>query len=173
VCCPDRHARGESQALTWQQIDLAQRRIVLTNAKGAKLSRRGPKSEVISLPPLAAAALAEIRPAEVLGEDQVFPPQQGRVLHVGDDWHRVRDAAGLPPDLTLHGLRHSLGTAAVLSGLSGPEVQALLRHRNLSTSARYIHLAEGIAGRLQDRVAERLIGDTQPSAEIHPLRRRA
>jgi integrase len=71
----------------------------------------------------------------------------------------------------LHGLRHSLGTAAVLSGLSAPEVQALLRHRSLSVTGRYIHLAEAITIRLQDRVAARLTEGT-PSAEIHPLPRR-
>jgi integrase len=167
--------RGELQLLTWSQVNLAERRIRLTTSKGAKLAKRGVRSETISLPPLAAAALAEILPTDILPGDRVFPPQRGRVLQVNVDWRRVRDAAGLPADLTLHGLRHSLGTAAVLSGLSAPEVQQLLRHRTISTSSRYIHLAELVSNRLQDRVAERLIGDATPSAEIYPLspRRRA
>jgi integrase len=161
--------RGELQALIWQQIDLSARRITLADTKGAKLARGGLKRETISIPPLAAAALAEILPADASPEDQVFPPFRGRVLQVNVDWRRVRAAAGLPADLALHGLRHSLGTAAVLSGLSGPEVQALLRHRSAAVSARYIHLAEIASNRLQDRVAERLIGDATPSAEIHTL----
>jgi integrase len=63
----------------------------------------------------------------------------------------------LPADLTLHGLRRSIGTAAVLAGLSAPEVQALLRHRNVSTSSRYIHLADRHRARLQDRVVATLL----------------
>jgi site-specific recombinase XerD len=71
----------------------------------------------------------------------------------------VRDAAGLPPDLTLHGLRHSIGTVSVIAGLSAPEVQKLLRHRNISTTARYVHLAEAVESRLQDRATAHLLPD--------------
>ena len=166
--------RGELQTLTWSQVNLAERRITFTRSKGARLARRGAKTETISLPPLAAAALGEILPAEVLPDDRVFPPRQGRLLCVNDDWRRIRAAAGLPAELTLHGLRHSLGTAAVLSGLSGPEVQQLLRHRTPSTTSRYLHLAEAITNRLQDRATARLtegMGDTPPSAEVYQLPR--
>jgi site-specific recombinase XerD len=38
----------------------------------------------------------------------------------------------------------------VIAGLSQPEVQRLLRHRNVSVTSRYIHLAERQV-RLQDR----------------------
>jgi integrase len=161
--------------LTWAQVDLAARRITLTTSKGAKLSRRGLRSETISLPPLVAAALGDIAPAEPLPDVLVFPPEQGARIYVNADWTRVRKAAGLPADLTLHGLRHSLGTAAVLSGLSGPEVQQLLRHRTLSTSGRYIHLAQLSVNRVQDRATARLtegLGDSTPSATVHPLPRR-
>jgi integrase len=167
--------RGELRTLLWSQVDLAQRRVTLSTSKGAKLARRGVKSEVISIPPLAAAALAKIVPADVLPTDQVFPPQQGHVIDVNADWRRVRDAAGLPADLTLHGLRHSLGTTAVLAGLSGPEVQQLLRHRTLGTTGRYLHLAEAITNRLQDRATAKVtegLGISRPSAEVHPLPRR-
>jgi integrase len=68
----------------------------------------------------------------------------------------------LPPELTLHGLRHSIGTNAVLAGLTAPEVQALLRHRNASTSTKYIHLADQHRARLQDRVVATLLPDTSP-----------
>jgi integrase len=166
--------RGELQTLTWAQVDLAQRRITLNNAKGAKLARRGVKSETVSLPPLAATALADIRPADALPDDQVFPPRRGRLIEVNRYWNRVRDAAGLPADLTLHGLRHSLGTAAVLSGLSGFEVQSLLRHRSAAVTSRYVHLAEIASSRLQDRATERLtagLGEAQPSSEVLPLPR--
>jgi integrase len=167
--------RGELQTLRWEQVDLSQRRIVLHDAKGAKLAKRGLRRETLSLPSLAAVTLAEIRPPDAQPTDQVFPSQQGRLIEVNRAWVKVRREAGLPPDLTLHGLRHSLGTSAVLSGLSGPEVQALLRHRTVGTTSRYLHLAEQISVRLQDRATARLtehLDGSPPPATIHPLPRR-
>jgi integrase len=161
--------RNELRTLCWSQVDLAQRRITLTTSKGAKLARRGPKTETVSIPPLAAAALVGIRPANAAPEDRVFVPRTGGVLEVNRDWRRVRTAAGLPSDLTLHGLRHSVGTAAVLAGLSGPEVQALLRHRSIGTTQRYIHLAEIATNRLQDRATAHLVPDTGQGAEVTTL----
>jgi integrase len=165
--------RGELRMLTWGQVDLAQRRITLTSSKGAKLARRGLKTETVSIPPLAAAALAEIMPAGAMPEHRVFVPSRGDVIEVNANWRRVRAAAGLPGDLTLHGLRHSVGTAAVLAGMSGPEVQALLRHRSIATSARYIHLAEAITSRLQDRATAHLTSavtsESGLTAEVHRL----
>jgi integrase len=77
---------------------------------------------------------------------------RGERFAINRDWLAVRAKAGLPGDLALHGLRHSVGTIGVISGMSGPEVQRLLRHRNISTTARYIHLAD--RARLQDRAME-------------------
>jgi integrase len=172
--------RSELQTLTWAQVDLGERRITLVETKGGRLARGGSRSETLSIPPLAASALAGVMPVagEITPAALVFPPQRGRAIEVNHCWAQVRQEAGLPAALTLHGLRHSLGTAAVLSGLSGPEVQQLLRHRSIGMSARYIHLAELTSSRLQDRATERLtagIGDATPSAEIHtlPPRRRA
>jgi integrase len=166
--------RGELQALTWPQVNLTERRITLATSKGAKLARRGVKQESVSLPPLAAAVLAGIQPTEATGADRVFPPRTGHRVYVNADWHRVRTAAGLPADLTLHGLRHSLGTSAVLAGLTGPEAQQLLRHRSAAVTNRYLHLAELATQRLADRATAHLTADIAPppSAEILPLPRR-
>jgi integrase len=150
--------RGELQALSWGQVDLARLRITLTTSKGAKLARGGVKQETIALPAFAAAALAAIRPEGAAEDDCVFPSRRGARIAINRDWLAVRAYAGLPADLTLHGLRHSAGTVAVMSGLSGPEVQKMLRHRNISTTSKYIHLAE--AARLQDRA----LGHLVPSA---------
>jgi integrase len=162
--------RSELQTLTWAQVDLAGRRITLSDSKGSKLAKRGGlRSEAMSLPPLAVAALTAITPEHALPGDLVFPPTQGKRICLTWDWRRVRAAADLPPDLALHSLRHSLGTNAVLAGLSAPEVQAMLRHRNISTSAKYIHLADQHRARLQDRVVATLLPDTSPAAELHQL----
>src|SRR5262249_5924038 len=131
--------RDELRKLRWGQVDLSERRITLRNTKGARLARSGIKTELVSLPPIAAVALAAIRPEDAGPNEQVFAPVRGAVIAVHRDWTRVRTAAGLPSELTLHGLRHSAGTVAVMAGLSLPEVQRLLRHRNLTTVQKYIH----------------------------------
>jgi integrase len=148
--------RGELQALSREEVDLARLRITLTASKGAKLARGGVKTETVALPAFAAAALADIRPEDALLSDLVFPPVRGERMSINRDWNDIRIRAGLPADLTLHGLRHSAGTVAVMSGLSGPEVQRMLRHRNISTTSKYVHLAETV------RLQERALGHLAP-----------
>jgi integrase len=160
--------RGELQHLRWGQVDLAERRITLTLTKGARLAHAGPRFETISLPPLAVAALSAIRPDNPVPDAQVFIPLQGSVMEVNRDWLKVRAKAGLPADLTLHGLRHSAGTVAILAGLSTAEVQKLLRHRNINTTAKYIHLAEASRSRLQDRAMAGVLPQTPDEAPRLP-----
>jgi integrase len=161
--------RGELQSLRWGDIDLTEGRIVLRGTKGSKLAKKGAKLEHISLPWRATDALIEIEPEDGSPNDLVFVPIRGERMSVNRDWNRIRDAAKLPADLTLHGLRHSVGTAAVTAGLSLPEVQRLLRHRNVSVTSRYIHLAERQA-RLQDRATAQF--DPEP-VELSRRRPRA
>ena len=130
------------------------------------------KTETISLPAIAAASLAEIIPSGAAPDDTVFVPHQGKVVEINRDWLKVRAAAGLPERLALHSLRHSIGTVAVLQGMSAPEVQKLLRHRNISTTAKYVHLAEATTSRLQDRATAHLLPDPRPSADTVTLPRR-
>jgi integrase len=75
------------------------------------------------------------------------------------EWQRVRQRAGLKPELVLHSLRHSLGTAGIVAGMSSTlEVAKMLRHRNPSVTARYVHLAEAMQNRLHDHAADTLLG---------------
>jgi integrase len=101
--------------------------------------------------------------------DPVFVPMRGEKISVNRDWVAIRAAADLPPDLLLHSLRHSLATCGVLAGLSMPELQRLMRHRSLSMTSRYIHLAEQQA-RLQDRAMAHLV--PAPAGEVAPPARR-
>ena len=144
---------------------------MLTETKGLKLARKsGPKSETVSLPPIAAAAIAEILPPEGDPNSLVFPPLRGERLSVHRDWKLVRGRAGLPGDMVLHGLRHSAGTAGIMAGLSLSEVQKMLRHRNIATTQRYVHLAEAASSRLQDRAMSHLTPGAAAAAVL-PLKR--
>ena len=152
--------RGEAQTLVWGDIDLGARRITLRNPKGAKLARRGALTETVSLPPIAAAALAAIRPDEAADGDQVFVPGRGNVMAVNHDWIRIRQEAELPASLVLHSLRHSIGTAGIVAGMSTAEVGKMLRHRNIAVTAKYVHLAEASRSRFQVRAMETLLPTT-------------
>jgi integrase len=152
--------RDEARTLLWGDVDLASRRITLRNPKGAKLARRGAATEAVSLPPIAAAALATVRPEDAPYSDRVFAPNRGSLISVNHDWLRIRDEAGLPAGLVLHSLRHSIGTAGIVAGMSTAEVGKMLRHRNIAVTQRYVHLAEASRSRLQDRAIGQLIPET-------------
>jgi integrase len=160
--------RDEARTLRWCDIDLAARRITLPYPKGAKLSRNGLATESVSLPPIAAAALVALRPNDAAPEQQVFVPYRGRLISVNHDWRRVCAEAGLPGDLVLHSLRHSVGTAGIIAGLSTAEVSKMLRHRNIAVTARYVHLAEASRSRLQDRATAHLMPAVANEDEVTP-----
>jgi integrase len=168
--------RGEAQKLCWGQVDLARRQITLRDTKGARLSRQHGKQqatvELVGLPPVAAAALAAIKPADVAAAALVFPPVRGAQLAVARDWIKVRQAAGMPGDLTLHGLRHSVGTIGAIAGMTMPELQALLRHRQPGTTARYLHLAQMSGGLADKAMGGVLPAPEGPAAPVVPLRQR-
>lgn len=54
----------------------------------------------------------------------------------------ARDAAGLPPTGGIHTLRHCFATHLLEAGVDLPTLQRLLGHRHVSTTMRYVHLAQ-------------------------------
>jgi site-specific recombinase XerD len=55
-------------------------------------------------------------------------------------FHRVRARAGIDKPATMHTLRHSFATHLLEAGVDILTVQRILGHRQLSTTARYLHL---------------------------------
>jgi integrase len=165
--------RSELRELRWGDVDLDERRATLRNTKGAKLARRGLRTEVLSLPLPAVTALVSIKSTEATPMDPVFSTgrRRGVLISVNRDWRRVRDAAGLPSGLVLHSLRHSLATVGTMSGMTAVELMSLLRHRAAAASARYIHLADRLQSRLQDRALANVLPSPGAAApEVPTLR---
>ncbi|MBI5705955.1 MAG: tyrosine recombinase XerC [Armatimonadetes bacterium] len=84
----------------------------------------------------------------------LFTNPQGRRLTtrtVQNVVHRLARAAGLPPDVSPHALRHSFATHLLDGGADLKTVQQLLGHENLATTQIYTHIS---IERLKDAVAK-------------------
>jgi integrase len=100
------------------------------------------------LTPRTARALRALRERYPTGTntDHVFRhrrgPHRGSPLlarHVGDIWALARAKAGLTaPVVKFHDLRHACATNLARAGASAMEIKAVMRHKNLATSQRYI-----------------------------------
>jgi integrase len=151
--------RGEAQKLRWNQIDVDTMTITLSTSKGGKLARSGIKSETLAVPAFVTAVIKNLAAGnDADPDDLVFRPSRGEGLEVTRLWRRISERAQLPAGLTTHGLRHSIATRAALIGMSAPEIQILLRHRQPSTTTRYIKAAEMALSRPADRVALDVLG---------------
>lgn len=166
--------RGEIVNLRWRHVDLQRQRIVLAPHEH-KAGRRTGKEKVIPLPTAAAAILAVIDRGEP--DELVFrSAKQGAPIDLKKPWAKVRERAGLPAALTLHGLRHSVASHFAMAGASAPEIQAALGHADIAISAKYVHFAETRKRSVVERAASVatagfLAAGGAPQADVLPLRR--
>lgn len=150
--------RGEIAGLRWRDVDFRAKEVHICNQRQA-ISGCGsidlpPKSHAgVRIIPLSEPLLRLLRsekarqasvrvagglpPAYVVAgrlNGPVNPHALDRALS------RALSAAGCPP-VTLHGLRHSMATAAVSAGVSMRVLQDLLGHASMSTTAAvYAHV---------------------------------
>jgi len=128
-----------SEAVSLQVADIDSRRMVLQVRHG-----KGAKDRTVML---SAALLAILRSYWRLARPTpwLFPgrspdkPIDVQVLHAA--CRSATKAAGLTKRVSLHTLRHSFATHLLESGTDIRIIQVLLGHSNLSTTARYTHVA--------------------------------
>jgi len=118
----------------WEFVDLD--RGVLT----VPLAKSG-RPRHVPLSPAAARVLRAQAGRRVDGNPHVFPGRvEGMPLEgLRRIWDRAKRAAGLPADLRIHDLRHSLASALANAGTPLYEIGAVLGHSQLSTTTRYAH----------------------------------
>jgi integrase len=143
--------KSEVQRLCWRHVDLDGRRIVLppNEHKGGRKTR---KPRIIHLPDDAVAILSRY---ERRGADQyVFEGEEpGTVVALQVPWNRIRKAAALPPELTMHGLRHSVGSHLAMDGMTIWQVAQQLGHAQSRTAERYSHAADRARAELAEKAA--------------------
>lgn len=126
--------RGEAMNARWEHIDFDRRLWVVPVSKSGK--RRH-----IHLSEAAVSILRRIPRVE--GNPWLFPSENPEkpICCITKPWTRIKERAGLPPDLRIHDLRHTYASLLVSKGRSLYEVGQLLGHSQVTMTARYAHLA--------------------------------
>lgn len=131
---------GELCNLTWSNLDLDAKEIVLRQHKTIKKTG---KVRRVPLHPVVLKLLIVIRRQNDPGE-HVF------VNHRKHPWNRsslslrvqrAREAAGIPDDAKLYGLRHRFGTTAIMQGVDLKTLAELMGHTTTRMTEHYLHLA--------------------------------
>ena len=135
---------GNLQAARWRDVDIAQRTITVLKTKNGQ-------PIVSALSERAAAELAKLP-----GKDPdalVFAGKNGRPFQFRRLWDQVCTEAGVP-GRNFHQLRHGCGSALASAGVGQAQIMAIMGHRTLTASARYMH--QNAADKMQ--VVDRVFG---------------
>ncbi|MCY4452196.1 MAG: tyrosine-type recombinase/integrase [Immundisolibacterales bacterium] len=141
--------RNEILTLKWSDVDFVASELRLRDSK------TGPRAV-----PISSTALSVLsRLPRVPGNPWVVAGARpgGHLSNLHEHWHRIRSRASLD-DVRIHDLRHSFASRALALGESLPTIARLLGHGQVSTTARYAHLARDAvktsASRVSDSIAE-------------------
>ena len=167
--------RGEITNLLHSNVDL-QKGVITLPPLQHKTGRKTGKLRIIGLPAAAQAIIS--RQAGGSPTDYVFAPYRGSgAVSLSKAWRKVREEAGLPEGIGLHGLRHSLASHMAMQGAEAAEIMTALGHSQLSTAQKYVHWAQdarsGLAERAASIVTAGLAGASGKDAlaEVTPLKR--
>ena len=145
---------GEIMAARWDQLDLANRRLFIPDAKA------GQREQPIT--PELAGLLADEREMRQDRDGWIFPSPHadsaaGHRARMGAPFRAAVKAAGLDSAITPHVMRHTAITKLVPAGVDLPTVQRISGHKTLAMVLRYTH----VHGRHIDQ-AIRALGRTLP-----------
>ena len=129
---------GEIMAARWDQLDMANRRLFIPDAKA------GEREQPIT--PELAELLAREREMRDDREGWIFPSPHsdsaaGHRARMDRPFREAVKAAGLDPDaITPHVMRHTAITKLVQAGVDLPTVQRISGHKTLAMVLRYTHV---------------------------------
>lgn len=143
--------RGEVEALTWAEVDLAGQALRLVDSK-----------EGASVRPIGSAAVEVLANLPRNGGGYVLPPvrRAERYRGLAAAVERYSKRAGLA-GVTAHVLRHSYASTAGDLGYSEPTIAALIGHAKGSVTSRYIHQLDTVLIASADKVAGQISVELQ------------
>ena len=140
--------RGEVLAAAWDQFDLEAGIWIKPSAHTkSKLEHRTPLSAAV------VELLRLIHAESGATSKWVFPSGDGHIVDPKKSWASICKAAGIS-GLRIHDLRHSYASMLVNAGLSLPIIGAMLGHTQVSTTARYAHLADNPLRKAAEHVGQ-------------------
>jgi integrase len=158
--------RSEVMSAKWNDIDLG-----CSPPRWNRLAIRlkGKKNHSVPLAPQAAELLLGLRNQQVAAgtfkaDGYVFPSdisKSGHMTFVRKDWDRIRHNADIA-GMVLHSLRHGFASTLISAGFDLPVVGRLLAHSSPTITARYAHLADTVAQKAVDKVAD-IFGSAKPA----------
>jgi integrase len=149
---------SEILTLKWDYVDLGRREMALPDSKtGKKTIQLGePTVELFRNMP------------RYVGSPYVIPGQKAgqHLIGLPHIWQRIRDKVNLP-DVRIHDLRHSFASSAAQAGMNLPFIGALLGHRELSTTNRYVHLMNDPLKQAADKVSTQISEAMKRKSQEH------
>lgn len=128
-----------SEALSMDVDDMPRNGFIRVLGKGSK-ERQVPMLRLVEE---TINEYLESRPYPNDKDQPIFLGSRGKRLNQGVAQHamrQLRNALGLPENVTPHALRHSFATHLLQNGLNLRQIQELLGHSSLSTTQRYTEL---------------------------------
>lgn len=160
LCCGLR--RGELCGLRWSDIDFMHMVMHISN------QRVTVDGQTLDTPPKSESGNREIPiPGQLLPLLAIHQQASGYVLQHGgkpytpfglDQAHRRMCARAGLPAMTLHGLRHTMATAAISSGVSVKTLQCLLGHASYRVTAdTYAHVEDDVKAAAVDSISGHMV----------------
>ena len=126
--------KSELFNLTWDNVDIDNKRIFLYDTKGGK-------NQAIIITDNAVHVLLDIKD-KCSDSTLVFPSKLGGKRNdVKKLWSRIKKAAKIRPDIRFHDIRHTFGTLATAT-IPVKVVQKMMTHKDIKTTLRYAHIQE-------------------------------
>jgi integrase len=134
---------GNILDLRWRDVDLGARTATVLKTKNGR-------PHVAALSDRAVQELAAL-PKPHAPDDRIFGNTRGGRYQFRRLWDRVCTEAGLP-GRNFHQLRHGCGSVLAAAGVGQATIMAVMGHRTLTASARYMHADTSDKQRVVDRV---------------------
>jgi integrase len=143
--------QGEIMQLTWKDVDLEKKRIILHQTKNGE--RR-----VVPIAGLAFNLLKQYALLGRLDNELLFPSEKvNKSVDLRFPWEKALKQAQIE-DFHFHDLRHSTASYLAMNGASLAEIADVLGHKTLQMVKRYAHLSEAHKSNVVAEMNKKIFG---------------